>query len=102
MSVKCRSQDSELRTQNLRIGIDYTVALKQQGGIGRITRGLIAGVATLDRHNQYVLLHAKDAPSGKVPAPNFSVHCLPLSERALNLIWHRARLPLPLESFGGA
>ena len=32
----------------MKIGIDYTAALKQGGGIGRYTRGLITTLAQLD------------------------------------------------------
>ena len=84
----------------MRIAIDYTAAAKQGGGIGRITRELIAGVAALDAHNDYHLMVARDAPSFAPPAANFSLHTIPIPERALNILWHRARLPLPVEWFG--
>ncbi|HXV97252.1 MAG TPA: glycosyltransferase family 1 protein, partial [Anaerolineae bacterium] len=46
----------------MKIGIDYTAALKQSGGIGRYTRGLITTLAQLDRQNHYTLLATADAP----------------------------------------
>ncbi|MBI5876020.1 MAG: glycosyltransferase family 4 protein [Chloroflexi bacterium] len=85
----------------MRIGIDYTSAAKQGGGIGRITRGLVAGVAALDLNNEYVLLAARDAPSFALCGPNFRARRLPLSERLLTIAWHRAQLPLPVEIWAG-
>lgn len=85
----------------MKIGIDYTVALKQGGGIGRITRGLIASVAALDTHNRYCLLAARDTPAFAPPGSNFERLRLPLPERALNVLWHRLHLPIPVEQFVG-
>ena len=86
----------------MRIGIDFTVGLKQAGGIGRLTRGLIAGLAQLDCANEYTLLYAADARPGDIPGQNFHWQRLPFSERALNIAWHRAHLPLYIERFCGA
>src|SRR5512143_716794 len=85
----------------MRIGIDYTAAAKQRGGIGRITRGLVGGVAALDLDDEFVLLAARDAPSVTLWGPNFSERRLPLSERQLAIAWHRAHLPLPVELWAG-
>ena len=42
----------------MRIGIDYTAAVRQGAGIGRYTRGLVGALAQLDRRNEYRLLIA--------------------------------------------
>ena len=204
---------------SLRIGIDYTAAVRQRAGIGRYTRGLVQALARLDRENQYVLFMPHDgapyqryrlsghekvlligehtgnvalfeglltrkgvtvivaplkqalavlrqqmphqawlfswtadlertpsgaalvaearslaiplhripkadsslagllrsqgsrlerppsdidaAPTLQVQAPNFQDRQAPLSERALTILWHRLRLPIPVESFTG-
>ncbi len=86
----------------MRIGIDYTVALKQAGGIGRITRGLIEAIAALDHENQYLLLAARDAPPLPALGNNFTSRRMPFSERSLNILWHRLHLPLTIEQFAGA
>jgi glycosyltransferase involved in cell wall biosynthesis len=86
----------------MRLAIDYTAAAKQGGGIGRITRGLLAGVAALDPDNQYILLTARDAPQVTPPAVNFTTRIIPLPERALDILWHRAHVPLQIETFTGA
>ncbi|MCB9098059.1 MAG: glycosyltransferase family 4 protein [Anaerolineales bacterium] len=89
----------------MNIGIDYTAALKQSGGIGRYTRGLITTLAQLDRQNHYLLMHTPDSPADGLRAfesqPNFSHRQYPLAERWMTIGWHRAYLPLPVEFFTG-
>jgi glycosyltransferase involved in cell wall biosynthesis len=89
----------------LKIGIDYTAALKQSGGIGRYARGLITTLAELDKQNHYTLLAAADAPLEDLkffqPYPNFSHKIYPLPERWLTIGWHRFYLPIPVEWFAG-
>jgi glycosyltransferase involved in cell wall biosynthesis len=89
----------------LKIGIDYTAALKQSGGIGRYTRGLLTTVAQLDRQNQYTLMLTPDAPREGLQSfqahPNFDYKVYPLPERWLTIGWHRFYLPVPVEWFSG-
>ena len=102
----------------MRIGIDYTAAARQGGGIGRYTRELVtavlaaqagatapvaagaqpvhdfvmlAGVAGLGEAwaVEAARLRALDAP-GRV-----TVRGLPLTDDWMARIWHRLRLPLP-------
>jgi glycosyltransferase involved in cell wall biosynthesis len=106
---------------SMRIGIDYTAAVRQGAGIGRYTRQLVHALVALDSKNQYVLL-AAGGGSGGVPgsqgaeralgsgrgasgvAARGNVHSvtLPVSDRAMATLWHRLRLPLPVELFCGA
>jgi glycosyltransferase involved in cell wall biosynthesis len=46
---------------SLRIGIDYTAAVRQGAGIGRYTRGLVQALARLDRQNRYILFTPHDS-----------------------------------------
>jgi glycosyltransferase involved in cell wall biosynthesis len=46
---------------SLRIGIDYTAAVRQGAGIGRYTRGLVQALARLDHENRYTLFTAHDS-----------------------------------------
>ncbi|MEW5960376.1 MAG: glycosyltransferase family 1 protein [Chloroflexota bacterium] len=89
----------------MRIGIDYTAALKQSGGIGRYTRGLITTLAHLDDKNSYTLLATPDAPrAGLQPfqaRQNFCHKIYPLPERWLTIGWHRFFLPVPVEWLAG-
>jgi glycosyltransferase involved in cell wall biosynthesis len=90
----------------LKIGIDYTAALKQSGGIGRYTRGLITTLAQLDQRHHYILMATPDAPAGDLQFfhsyPNFAQKRYPLPERWMTIGWHRFYLPLPVEWFTGA
>lgn len=88
---------------SLRIGIDYTAALKQGGGIGRYTRGLITTLAQLDQRNQYTLMATRDAPGDGLvffnDYPNFAARRFPLAERWMTIGWHRFKLPVPVDWF---
>jgi glycosyltransferase involved in cell wall biosynthesis len=86
----------------VRIGIDYTAALRQGGGVGRHTRSLVQALARLDRQNEYILFVA-GRPTGPLLSihPNFRLKSVPLSDRFFNIIWQRLRLPLPVEALTG-
>lgn len=90
------------------IAIDYTPALAQRGGIGRYTRGLVdallADPEALQRW-RLCLVVARDAPLAHLPALPAGVRLrrLPLPAIWLTRLWHRARLPVPLDPWlGGA
>lgn len=87
-----------------RIAIDYTPAFEQSGGIGRYVRELTAALAGLDDANAYRLFVAGAAARALPPAPaaNFQWRPTAITPRWLARIWHRARLPLPVEAFTGA
>jgi glycosyltransferase involved in cell wall biosynthesis len=89
----------------VRVAIDYTAAVNQTAGIGRFVRGLVSGLANLDRENDYVLVYARPNNSVHAQFPearNFVRRQLPLSQRALDVIWHRLKLPLPADLLSGA
>jgi len=87
----------------MRIAIDYTSALAQQGGIGRHTRELVAALAAQDADTAYLLFaagqRADELPT--LPGPNFAWRATPVSELWLARAWHRARLPIPIERWTG-
>jgi len=102
----------------MRIGFDYTAAVRQGAGIGRYTRQLLRALIEADTHNDYVLLvagggHGKGRGgqgkwAGHAPElaaisarPNVRVVNLPLSDRALMILWHRLRLPVWVELLCG-
>jgi glycosyltransferase involved in cell wall biosynthesis len=87
----------------VRIGIDYTAAVRQQGGIGRYARSLIRALSLLDTKNQYVLFVAgRQGDDGLGDWPeNFRLRPLPLSDRWLNILWQRLRVPLPIQLWTG-
>ncbi len=86
-----------------RIALDYTPALKQTGGIGRYTREFTDALASIDRSNAYRLFAAgsKSADLPALPGENFSWRSTRLSSRWLARLWHRAGIPLPVETFTG-
>ncbi|MBI2322180.1 MAG: glycosyltransferase family 4 protein [Chloroflexi bacterium] len=86
----------------MRIAIDYTAALSQGAGIGRYTRSLVRALLAAEG-DAYLLFHAR---SGQRPVLDglpaaVTTKELPLGERPLLTLWHRLRLPLPLEVFTG-
>ena len=87
-----------------RIAIDYTAAIEQGGGIGRYVRELTAALASRDRRGDYRLFvaGAKRGQLPEAPGANFTWKPTQLSPRWLARIWHRARIPLPIERFTGA
>jgi len=87
----------------MRIGLDVTSAVSQGAGIGRYTRELLRALAELDAHNQYQLFYASRARLFTLPplGPNFHVRSLPLHDIWLARLWHRAQLPIPVETFTG-
>ncbi|MEJ2210516.1 MAG: glycosyltransferase family 1 protein [Anaerolineae bacterium] len=88
----------------MRIGIDYTAAVRQGAGIGRYTRNLIRALADLDRQNRYTLFVAGGWGEGDGLGPwpdNFRRRGVPLSDRWLNIVWQRLRLPLPIQLVTG-
>lgn len=87
----------------MHIGIDYTSALNQRAGIGRFTRGLVGGLAEVDRTHQYLLVHARTRrASQSCPLPdNFTLRQLPFGEWAMAVAWQRLGLPVPVELLSG-
>lgn len=93
----------------MRIGMDYTPAVQQRAGIGRYTRCLVDALAELDRENEYVLFAGVGGMqetkflhrASWIMHPNFHLRSIPLSDRWLAIIWHRLRLPLPVDLLTG-
>lgn len=88
----------------MHIGFDYTPAALQGAGIGRITRGLVnALVDLLHENDRITLLYPRgDAPFARQEWPEtVRVRRLPLPDRYQTILWHRLRLPLPVEWLTG-
>lgn len=87
----------------MRIGIDYTAAVRQGGGIGRYARSLVRGLAEVGGRHCYRLLVAGGAAgtaNEKWPC-NFRLVSLPLSDYWMTVLWQRLRVPLWAELFTG-
>jgi glycosyltransferase involved in cell wall biosynthesis len=123
------SGPSVLSTQysTLRIAVDVTPAMTQGAGIGRVARHLARALPLLDRQTQYTYLYATEGwngviPAGFLPVPhapdgdlhltatapgygpggNVTLKRLPLPAAWMTRLWHRARVPVPVERFAGA
>lgn len=86
------------------IGFDATAALRQAAGIGRYVRELLAALARRDDGDVYrIFCLAGGAIEGALPplGEHVRVRRVPISDRLSNTIWHRARLPLPVQVFTG-
>ena len=78
------------------IAVDYTPAVRQQAGIGRIVRGQIDALIALRPDLDLRLFVAGPAdPAARRAAP-LPLHATPIDERTLVRVWHRLNLPLPL------
>lgn len=85
------------------IAIDYTPAYEQGGGIGRYVRELVRALAALDSATDYRLFVAGASPAQlpAPPAPNFSWRPSRITPAWYARLWHRARLPFPVEAVTG-
>ncbi len=85
----------------MRIGIDYTSAVRQRAGIGRYTRGLVRALAQIDHDNAYVLFSAGRSDEEDPFPANFQRQVVPLNDRHLSILWQKLRVPLPIEWITG-
>jgi glycosyltransferase involved in cell wall biosynthesis len=85
-----------------RIGIDYTPAYEQGGGIGRLVRDLIHALAQHDHENAYRLFVAGWQDPPPPLGDNFIWRGTRFRPKDLARLWHRLRLPVPIETFVGA
>jgi len=86
------------------IGIDYTPAYEQGAGIGRYVRELISGLASVDAETEYRLFVAgcgASRPLPPAPGDNFHWCTTRVSPTWLTRIWHRLRIPWPVEKWTG-
>ena len=88
----------------MRIAIDYSAAVNQRAGVGRLVRNQVLALADVDRANDYTLVYARPN-DGAVPefpkARNFTRKQVGLQERWLAVLWHRAKVPLPADWLSG-
>lgn len=92
----------------MRIAIDYTAAIAQHAGIGRYTRSLVGALGRVDTTDE-ILLFSTEPPTVARPfaeAPNMQSRVIsfagrPVGNRAMTVLWHRLRVPMPVESFIG-
>lgn len=96
----------------MQIGIDYTSAARQRAGIGRYTRELVSALLATDRSHHYTLFAAVgDLPDDRwsrevdrlqaIRGSRLAIRSVPVSDEWLARLWHRLRLPIPVELIAG-
>ncbi len=86
------------------IGIDYTAAYEQGGGIGRYVRELVTALARLDTTTEYRLFVSgvkAQKPLPPLPGANFNWRGTRITPLWLARLWQRAQIPLSVETFTG-
>ncbi len=84
------------------LAIDYTPAVRQQAGIGRIIRGQVAALIAVNPGYDLRLFVAGRITGADRRAAPLPLHATPLDERNLVRLWHRLDLPFPpVEWFTG-
>ncbi len=84
------------------IALDYTPAVRQQAGIGRIIRGQIEALVRLNPgYDLRLFVAGRITATDRRTAP-LPLHTTPIDERNLVRLWHRLDLPFPrVEWFTG-
>ncbi len=99
----------------MRIGVDYTAAVRQGGGIGRYTRELLRAIlqqapdalemrlfaAAAQRWDEWKSARRRLRTEAAHPH-KISFRTLPLTDDWMARLWQRLRLPLPVETLLGA
>lgn len=97
----------------MHIGIDFTAGAWQGAGIGRYTRELISAILAQSSAIRFTLFYAAGFPGASPPPylhevqrlctfhPHTRAVPIPLPPRRLTQLWHRLRLPLPIEWLTG-
>ncbi len=89
----------------MRIGIDVTSAVTQSAGIGRYTRELVRALFALNAPHTYTLFYATEKrvarPIDPLPA-QARLRRLPFHDKWLARVWHKWRIPLPVEWVTGS
>ncbi|HCG03118.1 MAG TPA: glycosyltransferase family 1 protein [Chloroflexi bacterium] len=88
----------------LTVGFDATSAVRQTAGIGRYTRELLWALSGRDDDIRYRIFYCSggDPPGGLPPLDErFRMRSLPVSDRITNALWHRLRLPVPVQLITG-
>lgn len=96
----------------MRIGVDYTAAARQGGGIGRYTRELMTALLAARPRHDFVLLAAAAGLGDRWRAEmarlkhlaepgHLTLRPVPLTDDWMARIWHRLRIPLPANFLTG-
>lgn len=85
-----------------RIAIDYTPAIRQQAGIGRIIRGQIQALLARNHSDDIRLFVVGPVTEAEQKSAPQRLYTTPISERNMVRLWHRLNFPIPhVEWFTG-
>ena len=87
----------------MRIALDYTAGIRQGAGVGQYVRSLVDAMLAQDTRNQYTFI-TSGHPTAEHPfptAPNAHGRSVGISDRYLNILWYRWRVPLYANYFTG-
>lgn len=80
----------------VKLVVDFTPAIRQTAGIGRIIRGQMEGLSRSNPGYRVSLFVSGQVDASERARAAFSLHSFPLiSERNLTRLWHRLALPIP-------
>jgi glycosyltransferase involved in cell wall biosynthesis len=95
----------------MRIGIDYTAAVRQGGGIGRYTRELVAALFRMESAHRYTIFAATGGLENRdwrlgienlqSLVSDLQFRAVPITDDWLHRLWQRLRLPIPVEVITG-
>ena len=94
----------------MRLIIDASAAVNQGDGIGRYARMLVPSMTKHLEGSDVTALVAPDANAdpaveqdgrSRLEAAGIRVRTLPFDRRKADILWYRARLPIPAQLFGG-
>lgn len=77
------------------IAIDYTPAIRQRAGIGRIIRGQVQALIASNPGYDFRLFVVGALAAADQQAAPLPLYSTPLSERNMVRLWHRLNSPLP-------
>jgi hypothetical protein len=85
-----------------RIAIDYTPAIRQKAGIGRIIRGQFQALLARALPYDFRLLVVGPVTKAERSEAPLRLYTTPISERNMVRLWHRLNVPYPrVEWFTG-
>lgn len=77
------------------IAIDYTPAIRQSAGIGRIIRGQVQALLEQNHNFDIRLFVVGPVSKDEQQSAPAKLHSTPISERNMVRLWHRLNVPLP-------
>lgn len=85
----------------VRVALDFSAGIAQPAGIGRYIRELVRELGNLPGLELVLWYGRPSRQCYGTPPPTATTCALPLSETWLTRLWHRLRLPLPVELIVG-